>query len=242
LTSSGIAAALILLHLALNVALDLVSQLDDLELLGEQHRELSHALGSVALFEQRLAIRRLKPHRGSNEVRQHHGIADVGNFHLHLARRLRQIRQQLLKESGEIALHRDQLFVFHRLIGKLGVCGDHVRRDLRELLDLEDLLSGDDAAQRSVRNLEHLLDHANRSHALDVVGAGILRFAIAQDDQSDRLPFAQRFLYERNAGLLDDGERDHRVREEHRFLKRQNPDHVGGHDVVSGFFGHRSYE
>ena len=49
--------ALILLHLALDVALNLVTQLDDFEFLGEQHRQLAHALGGVALFEQRLAIR-----------------------------------------------------------------------------------------------------------------------------------------------------------------------------------------
>ena len=48
--------ALILLHLALDVGLDLVAELDDLELFGEQHRELAHALCGVALFEERLAV------------------------------------------------------------------------------------------------------------------------------------------------------------------------------------------
>ena len=106
--------ALILLHLALDVALDLVSQLDDFQLFGEQQRELAHALGGIALFEQRLTIGGIQTHRRRDEVRQHRRIGDVRNLHLHLARRLRQVREQLLEEAGEIALHRDELFVLDR--------------------------------------------------------------------------------------------------------------------------------
>ena len=62
--------ALILLHLALDVGLDLVTQLDDLELLGEEHRQLAHPLLGVALFEDRLAVGRVEPHRRRDEVRQ----------------------------------------------------------------------------------------------------------------------------------------------------------------------------
>ena len=74
-------------------------------------RELAHALGGVALFEQRLAVGGFETHRRRDEVRQHDRIGDVVDFHLHLARRLRQIGEQLLEEPGEIALHRDELFV-----------------------------------------------------------------------------------------------------------------------------------
>ena len=69
--------ALILLHLALDVALNLVPELDDFEFLGEQHRELAHALVRVALFEQRLTIGRVQAHRRRDEVREHGGIGDV---------------------------------------------------------------------------------------------------------------------------------------------------------------------
>ena len=150
------------------------------------------------------------------------------DFHLHLARRLRQIAEQLLEESGEIALHRDELFVFDRDVGQLGVGADHVRRDLRELLDFEDLLAGDDAAQRAVGHLEHLLNHADRADALHVVRAGIFDLAVLEDDQADRLAFAQRFFDERDARLLDDGERNDGVREQHRVLQRQNADQICG--------------
>ena len=99
------------------------------------------------------------------------------------------------------------------------------------------MLSGDDAAQRSVGNLEHLLNDADRADALHVVGTGILDFAIAQHDEADRLAFAQRLFDQLNAGLLYDGERNDGVRKEHRFLKRQDADQVGGHDGVVGFSG-----
>ena len=92
--------ALILLHLALDVGLDLVTQLDDFELLGEEHRELAQPLLGVALFEDRLAVGRVEPHRRRDEVRQEIGVGDVVDFHLHLARRLRQIAQQFLEERA----------------------------------------------------------------------------------------------------------------------------------------------
>ncbi len=116
------------------------------------------------------------------------------DFHLHLARRLRQIRKQLLKEAGEVALHRDELFVLDGDVGQLGIGRDHIGRDLRELLDPEDLLARDDAAQRAVGHLEHLLNDADRADALNVVGAGILDLAILEHGQADRLALAQRFL------------------------------------------------
>ena len=111
--------ALILLHLALDVGLDLVPELDDLELLGEEHRQLAQPLLGVALFEDRLTVGGVETHRRRDEVRQQSWIGDVVDFHLHLARRLRQIAQQLLEERGEIALHRDELFGLFRDVGQL---------------------------------------------------------------------------------------------------------------------------
>ena len=55
--------ALIFFHLALDVALNLVTELDDLQLFGEEQRELAHALGGVALFEQGLPIGGFEAHR-----------------------------------------------------------------------------------------------------------------------------------------------------------------------------------
>ncbi len=173
--------ALVFLHLALNVALNLVAQLDDLQLLGKKHRQLAHALGRVAFFEKRLPVGGLQAHRRGDEVGQHHRIGDVGDLHLHLARRLREIRKQLLEESRQIALHRDELFVLDGRVRQLGIGRNHVGRDLRELLDAEDLLTGDDAPQRAVGNLQHLLNDADRADPLHVFGTGILDLAIAQN-------------------------------------------------------------
>jgi hypothetical protein len=173
--------ALVLLHLALDVALNLVPELDDLQLLGKKHRQLAHALGRIAFLEKRLAVGGLQPHRRGDEVGQHHRIGDVGDLHLHLARRLRKIGKQLLEESGQVALHRDELFVLDRRVRQLGIRRDHVGCDLGELLDAEDLLTGNDASQRAVGNLQHLLNDADRSDPLHVFGARILDLAIAQN-------------------------------------------------------------
>ena len=143
-----------------------------------------------------------------------------------------------MEQAAQIALHRDELFVLDREIGQLGVCRNHVGLLLRELLDVEDALTGDDAAQRAVGNLEHLLNHADRADALNVVRARILDLAILEHGQTDRLAFAQRFFDERNARLLDDGQRNDGVREKHRFLQRQNADQVCGYDLFGFAFSH----
>ena len=107
-------------------------------------------------------------------------------------------------------------------------------------VDLEDLLAGDDTAQRAVGDLQHLLDDADRTDALNVVGLGILDLAVLEDRQADRLAFAQRLFDELNARLLDDRERNDGVREEHRFLERQDADQVGGCDRRVLLRGHSS--
>jgi hypothetical protein len=205
--------ALILLHLALNVALNLVAEFDHFEFLGEQQREFTHPARGVTLFEQRLPIGRLQTHRRCDEIRQHAGIGDVLNFHLHLARRLRQVGEQFLEEAAEITLHGNEFLIIDGHVGELGVCGYHVRLLLREFFDLEDALAGDDTTNRSVGNFEHLLDDADGADALDVVRPRILDLAILEHGQADRLAFAQGFLDQENTRLLDDRERNHGVRE-----------------------------
>ena len=205
--------ALIFLHLALNVALDLVPKLDHFELFGEQQRELAHTARGVALFEQRLPIGRVQTHRRGNEVRQNVGIGDVLDFHLHLARCLRQVGEQFLEQATQITLHGHELFVVDREIGQLGVCGNHVGLFLRELFDFEHALARDDATDRAVGNLEHLLDHTDRTDALNVVRPRIVDLAILEHGQTDRLAFAQRLFDQQNARLLHHGERNNGIRE-----------------------------
>ncbi len=72
--------------------------------------------------------------------------------------------------------------------------------------------------KRAVGNFQHLLDNADRSDALNVVGTRILDLAIFEHGQADRLSFAQRLFDELDAGLLDDGQRNDGVREKHRLL------------------------
>ncbi len=166
--------ALVLLHLALDVGLDLVAELDDFELLRQEHRQLAHPLLGVALFEDRLPVGGLQAHRRGDEVREEIGIGDVVDFHLHLARRLRQVAQQLREQPGEIAMHRDQIGGFARDVGQLGEGRREIRRDFRERVDAEDGGTRDDAAQRPVGDLEHLLDRADRADAAQIVRARVL--------------------------------------------------------------------
>ncbi len=227
--------ALVLLHLALDVGLDLVAQLDDFELLGDHAREHAQPLRGVALFEDRLTVRRLEPHRRGDEVREQVGIGDVVDLHLHLARRLRQIAEQLLEQRAQVAVHRDDLLGLARHVGQLGEGRRHVRLVRDELVDAEHRAAGDDAAQRAVGNLQHLLDRADRADAADVVGRRIFRILVLERDEPDLLAFAQRLFDQLDAGPLHDRERDDGVRKQHRVLKRKDAENFGS------FAGFRHY-
>ncbi len=216
--------ALIFLHLALNVRLNLVSELDDLELLGQQHRELAHPLLGVAFFEHGLAIGRIETHRRRHEVREQVRIGDVLDFHLHLARSLRQISQQFLEKRCEVALHRDEFVGGTRDVGQFRVLCNHIRIGGGEFLDLEDALTSHDAAQRAVRHFEHLLHGPDRSDAMHVVGSRIFDVAVCEQREPDRFAFAQSFFDQLNAGTFYHGQRNDRVGKEHRVLQRQKSD------------------
>ncbi len=91
--------------------------------------------------------------------------------------------------------------------------------------------------QRSVPSghLEHLLNDADGADALNVVRTGIFGVAIFEHGQADRFAFAQRLFHQLDAGLLDDGQRNNGVREQHGFLQRQDADGAAGDD--RGFLG-----
>ncbi len=180
----------------------------------------------------------VETHRRRHEIREQVGVRDVLDFHLHLARRLRQIAQQLLEQRRKIAVHRNELFRLFCDVGKLDESRRHVRLGLHDLVDAEDVRSRDDAAQRSVRNLEHLLNRTDRADATNVVGTRIFGIFVFENDETNRLAFAQRFLDECDTRLLHDRKRNDGVREQHRLLQRQNAERIGcresgrGHIVI----------
>ena len=145
---------------------------------------------------------------------------------------MRQISEQLLKERAEIALHRNEIIGFHRDFGQLVIGRGEVRLAADDLIDLENRSARDDAAQRAVGNLQHLLDRADRADAAQVVGTGILDVFVFEDDETDLLAFAQRFFHERDARPLDHGQWNDGIGEEHGVLQRQNAEDVGGYDFT----------
>ena len=67
-----------LVHLRLDLGLDLGPQLHHLALAGEELREVAEPLGDVDLFEQLLFLLRLYPQRAGDDVSERHGVLDVG--------------------------------------------------------------------------------------------------------------------------------------------------------------------
>ena len=123
-------------------------------------------------------------------------------------------------------MHRHELFGITRDIRQLVIRCREVGFRLREFIDFKNRRAGNDAAQCTIGNLQHLLNGADGADPAHVVRARIVRLFVVEDNEADLLPFAQRFLNERDPRLLYDSERDHGVGEEHRFLQRQNADDV----------------
>src|ERR671914_2019015 len=80
--------ALPLLHLRLDLRLDLRTKLEDLELTAEDARELAKSLRDVRELEQALLLLALEAERGGHEVREHARIVDVRRSELELGRQV----------------------------------------------------------------------------------------------------------------------------------------------------------
>jgi hypothetical protein len=94
--------ALVLVHLGLDLILDLGTQLQDLQLAVHEPGQSPQPLGDLRFFKQFLLLFGLKAHGGGDEVPKRRRVFDVGRGHLQL---VGQIRHQL----DDSCVHRHQV-------------------------------------------------------------------------------------------------------------------------------------
>ena len=112
--------ALALLHLRLDLGLDLRPELDHLELAGEDLREPAQPARDVDLLEQLLLLRGRDPQRAGDQVRERRGVVDVGDRELQLLGQIRDLLDDLAEGALDVAGQRLELgrrldHVGHRL-------------------------------------------------------------------------------------------------------------------------------
>src|SRR5659263_91775 len=206
--------ALVLVHLALDVALDLAAQLEDLKLTGEYNRQLAQALLHIGLFQKLLFLVGIDLDRRGDEITQGAGVVHVGRRHLQLFRQVWHQPDDLGEDILQVAGERLHFLGAVDPVFKGLDPGDQVGvgHGVFDYLDALDSLNQD--TKRTVGHLEHLVDDGGGSYLEYVVGARGLDLRITDGGQADHLVFVQNVVDQLDRTLLPHSQRRHRFRED----------------------------
>jgi hypothetical protein len=216
--------ALVLLQLGLDLALDLVADLEHLEVF---HQDLVEPIEPRADLEdlQHLLLLRGGQRRQAarDEVGEARGILDVRGQGLQLVGErggeLHHALEEALRALGE-GLHLDLVLGTDDVVQQLDVGAD-VRTILVDLLETEALHALHHEAQRPVGELEHLVDVRERADPEEIALDRIVDRGVALRDHADHLPLAHRLVHERDRRLPCHRERKDGVREQDRVAEGQ---------------------
>ena len=95
--------ALAFVDFRLHLGLDLGAELDDLELAGEDLREVAQPLGDVDFFQQLLLLRGLDPQGAADQVGERARVVDVGDRQLQLLRQVGDLLDDLREGALDVA-------------------------------------------------------------------------------------------------------------------------------------------
>ena len=225
--------ALGLVHLRLDLVLDLGAQLQHFQLPVHEGGEAAQPLGEVDLFEQLLLVLGLEAHGGGDEVAESRRVVDVGGRQLQLVGQVGDQLDDPGVDGDEVALQRLQFGARHHDVGQVVHHGGQVRLFGDEPLDLDAPDPLGDDAQRAVGGLDHLLDGGEHPDGVDVVRAGHLDVRPFGGHQAHLLVAAQDVVDEGDRPGLAHGQRRHGVGEDHGVLERQDGQHRRrGADVI----------
>ena len=145
--------ALALVDLGLDLGLDLGAELDDLELAGEDPREVAQALGDVDLFEQLLLLLGAEPQRAGDQVTERRRVVDVGDRELQLLGQVGDLLDDLAEGLLDVAGQRLELGARLDDIGQLGDPRDQVGLLGDVVAEPDPLAALHEDAQRAVGHL-----------------------------------------------------------------------------------------
>ena len=213
---------LALLHLRLDLRLDLGAELEDLELPVQDPRELAQSCFDVRLLEELLLFLGLQPQRGGDEVGERARIVHVRRGELELGRKVRDERDNAPVQHLDVPRQRHEL---RRLLGDVGhllELPDEVRIVLDPALEPDALDALDEDAERPVRDLDQLVDDCGRAHAVEVVPPRLLDVLALDGDEREQTIAGHDVVDQLDRALLADRERGRGIREDDRLLQRQD--------------------
>ena len=214
--------ALALVHLGLDLRLDLRAELDDLELAVQDHEDLAQAHGDVRLLEQALLLLGLEAQRRADEVREGARVVHVRGGELELRREVGDERDQPAELVLDAAGERLELGALLDHVRDLAELRDEVRLVLDWALEADPPDSLDEDPERPVGDLDHLVHDRGRPDLVEVVPAGWVRVLVLDRDEREQPLARGHVVDELDRALLADRERRDRLREDHGLLERQD--------------------
>ncbi len=224
--------ALALLHLGLDLGLDLRAELDHLQLAIQDPEHVAEPLVGIRLLEQRLLLVGLEAQCGGDEVRERARLVHVRGRELELGGQVRDERDQapelVLDASGD----RLELGGLLDHVGNVGELADQVRLVLDAAVELDAPHALDEDPQRPVGDADHLVHDRGGADLVEVVPPGLLGLVVLDCHQGEHPLAGDDVVHELDRALLADRERRDRLREDDRLLERQ--DRQGRRDLDVG--------
>jgi hypothetical protein len=218
---------LALVELRLDLRLDLRPELDHLEFAGEDLRQAPQALGHVDLLQELLLLLGRDAQGAGDQVRECRGVLDVGDRELQLLGQVGDLLDDLRERVLDVAGKRLQLGGFLDHVGQRLDPGDEVRILGHEVAEPDPVRCLDEDPHGPVGHLEHPRDVAGDSHAMKVVGAGLLELGVARCHQDELALAGEDVVDQAHGALLADREGRQRVRVRDHVAQRQDRERAG---------------
>ena len=214
--------ALPLLHLVLDVLLDLAAQLHHLDLAGHLPDQAVQPLLHGEDLEVLLLVLRLADEERRRQVGEARGAVDVQERDADLLggdRHERQHLADLILQALDQGLHLDRDL---DLLLQETDFGDQVGITPDDACQADPLEARDQDADGAVRELQHLLDDGGRAHRVQVPLLRFVHRGVLLEHQSDGPVLEHDLVDEPDGGWPSDHQRGRQVREHDRVLERQD--------------------
>ena len=211
-----------LLHLGLDLGLDLRAELEHLQLAAQDRGHHAQPRLDVHGLEQLLLLLGLQAKRRGDEVGEHAGVVDVGRGQLQLVGQ----RGHELDHAPELVLHgagqRLDLGRLDEHVGELREAADGVGILGDPLLEPDAGEPLDEDAERPVGDADHAVHERRGADVVEVLEASLLGLGILARDERQHPVAVDDVVDQLHGALLPDRERRHRLREDDGLLERED--------------------
>jgi hypothetical protein len=223
--------ALVLADLRLHLALDLRTELEDLEFLDQQAVEQVEAGAHIERLQHfLLGFGGNGAEAGGDEIRQAARVGNVGGERLQVVGHQRRQRHDLLEVRLDVALQRVNLepVFFLQHLGCFADAAAQVRTLRGDLFETHARQALHDDAEAAVGQLEHLVDLTGGADRMQIALRRLVFAGFALREHGNGLAARHGLVDQLDGTFARHRERHERLRKQHRVAQRQHR-HLGRH-------------